>query len=202
MKIHLDDEPAVLTGEDLPAILMSAQAKLQGLGRTVVEVQIDGRVIAGDELHQFMQQGKLPAESELRLYSADPRLLAGEVLRQVNEQLDLAQDAQHAAADAFAKDHTTAGIEQVGQAVNIWLQVQQAVTHSCAMAQINLDDRIFEGQPVNVHIQQLVNRIKNLRDLLTQRDTLGLADTLSYEWPEMTELWQRLVGQMILWIQS
>ena len=129
-------------------------------------------------------------------------MLAVQVLGQVQKQLDVARQAQDHAAEAFQQDKTAQGITQVGQAVNIWLQVQQAVTHSSALAQVNLNERKFEDQPVSAHIHELLERIRTLRDLLTQRDTLGLADTLAYEWSPMADLWQRLIGQLILWIQE
>src|SRR5690606_37901340 len=132
----------------------------------------------------------------------DPRMLAVEVLNQVNQQLDAAHQAQEDAAVAFQQDKTSQGIAKVGEATAIWLQVQQAVTHGSALVNLSLDDRIFEGQPVTVHIHKLVEQITTLRNLLTQKGTLGLADTLAYEWNETTDLWQRLVGQVILWIQE
>lgn len=202
MKIYLDDEQVELAGSDLTTVLAAAQQHVADAGRSVVEVQINGESITGDALNCYFDGRATLGDNELRLYSADPRILAAEVLNQVNQQLDVAHQAQVDAAEAFQQDKTSQGIEKVGQAMAIWLQVQQAVTHGSALVQLNLDDRLFENQPVAVHIQKLVEQIKTLRDLLAQRDTLGLADTLAYEWNETTDLWQRLVGQVILWIQE
>lgn len=202
MKLYLDDESLELQGSDLATVLAAAQQHVADTGRSVVEVHIDGNEIAGDALNAYFDGRSSLGDSELRLYTADPRLLAVEVLNQVNQQLDAAHQAQTDAAEAFQQDKTSEGIKKVGEAMAIWLQVQQAVTHGSALVNLNLNDRLFEGQPVTVHIHKLVDQIKTLRDLLTQKDTLGLADTLAYEWNETTDLWQRLVGQVILWIQE
>lgn len=202
MKLYLDDEALELAGSDLTTVLAAAQQHVADAGRSVVEVQIDGQAVTGDDLNRYFDGRATLGDGELRLYTADPRILAVEVLNQVNQQLDVAHQAQTDAAEAFQQDKTAAGIEKVGEAMTVWIQVQQAVTHGSALVNLSLDDRMFEGQPVTVHIHKLIEQIKALRDLLTQRDTLGLADTLAYEWNETADLWQRLVGQVILWIQE
>ncbi len=202
MKIYLDDEPAAFGASDLAGILAAAQQQLAPAGRSVVEIQVDGQVITGQEINRYLDGRSELGASSVHLYSADPRLLAVEVLQQVQQQLDVARDEQVAAAEAFQQDKASEGIAHVGSAINIWLQVQQAVTYGSAMAQVKLDDKVFEDRPVPEHVQHLLEQIRQLRDLLAQRDTLGLADMLAYEWSPTLDLWQRLVGQVILWIQE
>jgi hypothetical protein len=202
MKIYLDDEPATFSAPDLAGILTAAQQQLAPAGRSVVEIQIDGQVISGDDINRYLDGRSSLGDASIHLYSADPRVLAVEVLQQVQQQLDVARDEQAAAAEAFQQDNTADGIAHVGSAINIWLQVQQAVTYGSAMANVKLDEKSFEGQSVPQHIQNLLDQIRQLRDLLAQRDTLGLADMLAYEWAPTLDLWQRLVGQVILWIQE
>lgn len=202
MKVYIDEELAPFEADTLAQALTSAQDHLASTGRCIVQVSLDETELIGEALQQQLASTQPVGQCKLELYTADPRQLAGEVLAQVITQLDEAQDAQTAAATAFQEDRTTQGLEEVGKAMAVWIQTQQAVTHCCAMVQLNLDDRIFEGQAVTVHIHQLAEQIKQLRDLLMQRDTIGLADTLAYEWPETAQRWQRLVGQVILWIQS
>lgn len=202
MKIYLDDQPTDLPQGDLVDVLTAAQRHVASLGLAIVEVRLDGQTLTGDALNGHLSGQSPTRPAEVRLYSANPRLLVVEVLQQIQQQLDVARQAQDDAAEAFQQDRTGDGIQQVSQAIAVWLQVQQAVTEAAAMANLTLDDKTFEDQPVVEHIQQLIEQIKTLRDLLAQRDTLGLADALAYEWSETAGLWQRLVGQLILWIQG
>lgn len=202
MKIYLDDQPASFSGDDLKTILAQAQQQLAPSGRSIVEVHLDGQPLMGDELNRCMDQAPSLVGRTLHLVSADPRQLATEVLQQVQQQLDIARDELALAAEAFQQDQSADGIARVGSVIQIWLQVQQAIGYGSAMANLNLDDKTFEDQPVPQHIQQLLEQIRQLRDQLAQRDTLGLADSLAYEWPATLDRWQRLVGQVILWIQS
>jgi len=202
MKIYLDDEPTSITGTHLSDILAAAQQQLESTGRSIVEIQVDGHSLSGDDLSRYLDGRVSLSDGTVHLYSADPSVLAVEVLQQVQQQLDVARDEQSEAAEAFQQDNAMKGITHIGNAIAIWQQVQQAVTHGSAMANLNLDEKVFEDVPVPQHIQELLEKIRQLRDLLQQRDTLGLADMLAYEWPPTLDLWQRLVGQVILWIQE
>ena len=40
-------------------------------------------------------------------------------------------------------------------------------------------------------------RLNELYEYLTNRDTVALADTLAYEWPDVTKRWQSVVDDLI-----
>jgi hypothetical protein len=94
MKIYLDDEPTSITGTHLSDILAAAQQQLESTGRSIVEIQVDGHSLSGDDLSRYLDGRVSLSDGTVHLYSADPSVLAVEVLQQVQQQLDVARDEQ------------------------------------------------------------------------------------------------------------
>jgi len=197
MAIYLDGQPVDLAGDTLGAVIDAARGRLTSAGRMLVEVTFNGEPYFGDDL-QAQRQSPIGG-GEVILVSAEPRELAGTTLQQVRASLEDARAAQHDAAERFQQDQPAEAMQQVGRAIEVWQGTQQAVLQSARLVGIDLNQRVFEDQPMNVVIEALVLQLRNLRDLLTAGDTVGLADSLAYEWPELTDRWDRLLGEMIVW---
>ena len=197
MAIYLDGQPADLAGDTLGAVIDAARARLAAAGRLLVEVSLNGEAYHGDDLRA--QRQSPVGGGEVILVSADPRELAGTTLQQVRASLEDARAAQHDAAERFQQDQPAEAMQQVGRAIEVWQGTQQAVVQSARLVGIDLNQRVFENQPMSVVIDSLVLQLRSLRDLLSAGDTVGLADSLAYEWPELTDRWDRLLGEMIVW---
>lgn len=198
--IYLDDQRVQLEGSDLESVLTSAKQKLAATGRVVVEVQVDGQSLLGET---FEQQRNVPLkDAELRLYSADPHDLAVGTLEQVRGRLDDILDAQRQAAELFQQDQVAQGMAQVGRTIEAWQQVQQAVLSSMQLLGIDLDEKTVDGETLEQIADALIDKLRGLRDLLAAADTVGLADTLGYEWPETVERWDRLITELVKWIEE
>lgn len=195
MAVYLDDRAVFWEGASLAELLASARRELQSQGRVVVEVKLDGRTLPAEELEQCGSDSV--GGAEVRLYSADTRSLAIDALEQVRYRLGAARQQQGAAADLLQQDKAVEALQQVAQATEAWLQVQQAVQMAAAMGGINLDALEVDGRPVSELMEGLVAGLRNLKELLTHRDTVALADALAYEWPELTDRWDRLIEVMV-----
>ncbi|MCX5660419.1 MAG: hypothetical protein NTW19_11950 [Planctomycetota bacterium] len=198
MAIYLDGGQVTLQGGDLAEVLAAARERVGKAGRMIVEVELDGKQLVGAELEAAMSA---PVEkAELRLITAEPRELALAALQQVRGRLDDARDRQSAAADLLQKDRPTEAVKEIGLAMEAWQETQQAISFANALLDIDLTQREFEGAPASEVTNGLIDRLKSLRDLIEGRDTVGLADSLQYEWSETAEQWQRLIDQMVLWV--
>ncbi len=194
MPVYLDDVAIEGPVEDLNTALDLATGRLTPLGRLVVEVHLDGRELVGDELERHRH---VPIDqSEVRLYSSDTRDLVGTVLDECREGLDQAAEAQARAADLLQQDHEERAMRQVAEAIETWLKIQQAVSGSIGLLRINLDQVSIEGQPAAEIVGQLAERLGQLRDLLSDRDVVGIADALAYEWPRSVDQWRRLIQHL------
>ncbi len=198
--VYLDDQQVQLEGADLESVLAAATDHLAPTGRIVVEVQIDGQSLVADELDQ---RCRAPVgQAELRLYSADPQELAVITLEQVREKLNDARQAQAQAADLLQRDEPDRAMQEVGRVIEVWQQAQQAVLGSSRLLGMTLDDKEVDGQSIHELAAALIEKLKELTRLLTTRDTVGLADTLAYEWPQTVDTWDRFIGSLVRWIQQ
>lgn len=198
MPVYLDDQAVDLGAGPLTAILRTAGERLRGDGRIVVEVQLDGQPVSAND---FDQEADL-ATSELRLYTADPRELAIEALEHVRDRLATARQMQSDAAELLQQDKAADALGKVGQANEAWLQAHQAVIMAADAGGVSLGTLTIDGEPASAYIQELVRSLTSLKDTLTHHDTVALADALAYEWPGMTDRWDRLVAQMVTTIEK
>lgn len=195
MPIYIDDEFIAMDARDLGGALDAAAERLAASGRVVVEVELDGAVLPGDQIDA--RRGEAIEQRELRMVSADPRVLSIETLEQVRARLGEAKRLQDDAADLLQRDDAPAALKKVGEAIEVWLQTQQAVLHSAAITGLDLDAITVDGEPLSGFTGQLLGRLKELKALIEAGDTVGLADTLAYEWPEEVARWESLIAALI-----
>jgi hypothetical protein len=161
----------------------------------VIEVKLDGQTLGEQDLATRREEAV--GQREVRMASADPKLLAIETLEQVRDRLRQAGEQQAEAADLLQQDQPVAAYHKVGESIEGWLQVQQAVLHSAVLLGINLDNLVIDGQPAHVLTTKAVEQIGQVKDHLQNNDPVALADALAYEWPELTEQWDRLIKTLI-----
>lgn len=200
MATFIDDQESAFAGSTLGDILDAASQQVESRGRIVVEVHLNGEPLIGEEIDK--QRSAAVQGSEVRLITANPRELASETLGQVLTLLEDARDAQSQAAELFQQDKAPEAIRQIGRAVEVWQQTQQAVLFSSMLVGLKLDDQTFENEPLTAMTDGLLRQITELRDMLAANDTVALADSLGFEWPEMTDRWQRMINEMIGWIRT
>lgn len=201
MAIYLDEQELAVEATSIKDVIQAANAQALSLGRIVVEITLDGQVIPANEL-ETRQAELLPTGKDVHLVSSRPSELAIDTLNQCTLALDEARSATSEAAQLLQQDKVTAAIEQIAKSVGIWQQVQAVVSQSTQLTGIDLNTRQLDGEPINDIIQQHVGHLTELRDLLQSRDTLGLADVLTYEWPGVLDRWQQLICEMITWIEQ
>lgn len=194
MAVYVDDQPVELAGDSLGSVLSAATNHLASSGRIVVEVLVDGQNLVGDELVSRQSAGV--EQAEVRLYSADPRVLGGETLDQVRRLLGEARQAQQEAAELIMQDRQADAMQRVVAAVDGWRQAQDAILNTTRLVGINLDEQQFSGEPLSQKIKSLLDQIKELKSLIEGRDFVALADSLQYEWPETVKVWENMVDQL------
>lgn len=195
MAVYLDDQALSVQRSDLAAALEAARAVLGPNGRIVVRIELDGRTIEPRELSEL-----LPTDvggNVVRMTSAHPRELAGDALEAVRRQLDRAQQDLTAAGELLQQDRHSEAMARLSQGIEVWQHTQQAVTQSALLLGIKLENMSLEEQSVTDLINDTRNRIRGVRDLITAKDMVALADTLQYEWPTLTQRWQGLIDVML-----
>ncbi|MEM9295250.1 MAG: hypothetical protein AAGA57_05555, partial [Planctomycetota bacterium] len=136
MPVLLDDQPLASSPDKLVDALEAARQQLGPTGRIVVEVQLDGQHLTGEDLDDPARQSL--DGRDLRLYSADATTLALTTLDQVRDRLSEARTLQAEAADLLRQDQAQDGLRKVGSAIEVWLQVQQAASQTAGLCNVEI----------------------------------------------------------------
>lgn len=200
MPVYLDDELLALSGQDLGSVLAAAQQRVSPTGRVVVDVQINGQPLVGDALNH--QQSQPLGDAEIRFYSAEASVLAVTALQQARVELEEARQLLVDAAELLQQDQGGKAMPIIGQIIETWRQVQQAVLQSCQLLDLRLDDLVLDERPMAELTQQLLEQLKALRETLLAGDIVSLADVLAYEWPEVCGQWDRALELLVKRIET
>jgi hypothetical protein len=186
MRIYLDDAACEHIQADSVAQAVDIAAALaRAKGRTIVDIIVDGRRWDADRIDSPEARSRNIAK-EVRLASADPRDIVCEAFSDAAQALGEIDDLQQAAAGMLQADKAADAMDRLGQAIDLWGSVHQAVTMGAAMAQLDL-------APQRETIERLTSQLKSMRGALEQRDSVALADTLLYDLPDVVSEWRALL---------
>jgi len=195
MTVYFDDEPTDLAADNLAALLEAASDRLSGDGRMIVEVKIEDETF---DLERLDEAQDVPVASrEVRLTTADPSRLAVQTLYALQGAMEGLRQTQADAAEKLQEDKPSEAMASLQNALAVWMQAQQAVLDSARVSGVDLDELKVEQQPASEIINQLVGMLHELKETVEAGDTVALADSLAYEWPDMIDRWQLLVGALI-----
>ena len=190
----LDDKPLGSAAGTLGELLAAARARL-GNDRLVVEVRADGRPLGADEIEDRMPRPLTEGES-LELVSADARTLATSTLDAALDRLGALGAQQADAADRLQGDEPGAAFSLLGDALAGWLEVSGAVTRCCELTGVELGSLEAGGGTGAGAAAELADRLREVRTQIQARDTIALADSLAYVWPEVVTRWEALVTDL------
>ncbi len=195
MTVYIDEQRVELAGDRLAEVLAAASERLEPRGRLIVEVAIDGQALVGEQLDEH---GQMAVDGrEIRLRSVEPVELVVAALTDSRAGLGEARELQMQAAELLQQDEAESAMRKVAGVVGLWQQVQAAVIQSLRLTSVRLEDLDVDGQSSQQLIEQLLEQLKQVRQLLQDSDTIGLADTLAYEWPTTLERWDRMIELLI-----
>ncbi|WP_145445714.1 hypothetical protein [Mucisphaera calidilacus] len=194
MEILIDEQPVTLTGATLGELLEEARELLDERGRIIAEVEVDGSPLVGDGLEEA--QDRAVEGDRLVLRTEDARALTLSALAEIDEQLPRAAEIQAEAADLLQGDEPVEAFERVADAIGIWLAAHQTVAQTALLMDIDLESLELGEGDGGATIDHLRERLTELKDLMTRGDTVALADSLAYEWPETVDRWRALVASL------
>ena len=200
MAVYLDDQPVTDAGDALGAVVAATNQRLSAAGRMIVEVEVDGEGLAGEAL--AARQHEPIAGREVRLTSASPGDLAVQVLDQVRGRLHESRQLQAECASLIQQDKAPEALRQFNQVITAWLQVQEAVQNVVRLMGMDVQGLQFEGTTAAEATTELVASLQGLKRMIQDGDTVGIADALAYEWPDMTDCWDRMLADLIERIET
>lgn len=182
------------TGESLQTVIDVTRNDLPPQ-RLVVNVRINGEGYSDDALAERLQQPIGPGD-QVDLETSDPATLGAEALRTVAEQLKIVGGRQAGVADKLSGANLGEGVQEIGEFVQIWQQIQRVLTQLCGLTGQDLTQLVYEDKPVSQHLDALLERLREIRDALEAHDMVLLADLFHYEAPALCEQWTAILRHM------
>jgi hypothetical protein len=194
MKAYLDDQPLATDRPTLAAAIQAAAREAQLHGRIVVEVIVDGER-AGDDLLDEPSEDAIT--SEVRLVSVEPRMLIRETLGDCAEALEVAKAQQIESAAMMQGGETEGALQPLSQALQTWQAVRDAVERSSSLLAASAPGgEAFDERELVEMLEELAQRLEEIRGALARQDWSALADVLAYDMPEQTARWRTSLGKM------
>jgi len=195
MPTYLDDKPLDVQAETLADLLDEARKHLADTGRIVVEVHVEGEMLDDQTLDEQMNEPI--GDRDMRLVSVHSKALVSVTLSEVRVVLGEARELQDEAAELLQHDQGVDAMVKIAAALEVWQQAQQAVLHTIGLMGIDFDQFTVDDLTAPTIVNRLVDQLKSLREAVEAGDGIALADALAYEWPQMTDQWDRLLERLI-----
>lgn len=194
MQILLDENVCDVAADTVEEAIAVCADLVEAQGRMIVDVHVDGARWSEEELASTENQSTTAQVVELT--SADPAQLVLQTFQDAAEALTDADELQQEAAQLLQSDQRTICMDKMGEALSIWLSVQQAIVKGSQVIGLQLDKVTVDGTPIVTSIVQLNEQLRMLRTALEQDDQIALADSLLYEFPDIVREWQGILEHL------
>lgn len=200
MRVLIDDRPCDVTGDSVRDALTEAASRAESSGRVIVEVVVDGERWGESELGS---PERCAGRADLvHLISADRSELVCRTLGEAADVLAEIDELQRTAAESVQVGDTAEGMSRLAEALELWLLVQRSISMSLQTMELDLDTVRHDGEPIGASVNALEGQLRGVRDALTRRDSVALADTLLYELPDVIEHWRGILGSVQRHVQG
>ena len=204
-EILLDDRPFA-TGEGVePAtvsqLLDRAKAGLVGTGRLLVSLRCDGETLSETRLESILEE---PASrfGRLELYSDRPKTLVLEALTATRRSFGESFANLRETSDALATGDGPAAMSSLAVCVDAWNKAQEAIIKGGGLLGVDFESLQLDGRPVAEWLTELLERLRDLKDAVANRDHVLLADILRYEFDDVLQRWERMLDGFIEHVEA
>lgn len=197
MIVTLDGER--LAGEFAPECTLQALVDevRRGLAKDalIVTVAVNGERLLDDELSERLTARPRP-DDQIDLESGSAAALTADALRDVSDQIAEVGGFQKQIADDLNAGKVAEAVQRVGRFVQAWQSCQQTVAQSSRLLHRDLTQHEYAGRPIGAYLDEVVEKLRELRDALDARDLVLAADLFHYEMPDLCETWRGLLANL------
>ncbi len=194
MQILIDDLPCDVDANTVGEAIEGAADIARDRGRLIVDVTVDGARWTEADLASTRRHAQ--TAHVVRFSSAEPIELVRHTFADAVDALTEADALQREAAELLQSDKGTVAMDKLGEAVSIWLSVQEAIVSGTQLVGLELETVTIGGKPLPEAIARLSDHLNAIRTGLKQSNVIELADTLLYEFPPIVEEWRRLLAEL------
>lgn len=187
------DESATTDGS-LQALIDHVRAAHAG-DRLIISVSVDGQRLGDADLTSSLEQ-PVAGHAQIDLESGDRFQLVRDALRGLAQEFETAAGQLPGIADRLSTDDVAAAIHDVGTFVSLWQTSHRVIAQCSGLLAVDLTLREHEARPVRAWLDDLVDKLTELRSALEAHDTVLLADLVRYEFPALAATWQTLLSNV------
>ncbi|MEK6701415.1 MAG: hypothetical protein AABZ53_04070, partial [Planctomycetota bacterium] len=196
MQVYLDDQLVPIDRPSLRLALATAARVAESKGRVIVAALADGTPVADQVLQAPTDE--FSSIVELKLRSASPAQIVGELLQHAAEAVDSVRDTQQHAANLVQAGNLKAVTEPLQTIFTVWQAVSDGLSNAATMLDIDLStQRVPDGTggalAIAPLIEILVERLTSLRAALQNGDVSALADCLAYDLEDSAKDWSAML---------
>jgi hypothetical protein len=194
MQILIDDLPCELNANTVGEAIDGASDLARDRGRLIVDVTVDGAKWTQADLASTQKHAQ--TAHVVRFSSAEPVELVRDTFADAIDALTDADDLQREAAELLQSNKGTVAMDKLGEAIAIWLCVQEALVNGTRLVGLDLATMTVGGKPLPEAIGRLSDRLNAVRSGLSDRNEIELADTLLYDFPPIVAEWRCLLAEL------
>ena len=191
-RLETECDPAVVISD----VVESIRKDWQSEDRILIAIRCDDEEVVGEELEEILGT-PLSEFDRVEFQTGSARDLAGDVLEHVSAMLIETREVQSQVVDLLGQGSTPRAMDLLSGCFGVWKQAQEGLSRVAEVLHLDLDTVEFEGATVGEFIGELAAALRKIRESLTTRDYVMLADVLAYELEPICERWPRLNGVLL-----
>jgi hypothetical protein len=198
MRVFLDDDPIELSpspAQTLGAVVQRLQADRCSTGQIITRVRCDGQDISSRQMDTAFDRAVATVE-RLDVYTGSPAELVRNAMEEATSALEGVEESHEQIASFLNRGDAQEGIRLLGEGVQTWQQVHEALRKSIRMLELDPDEIQADGRSLPEVLARPTELLKDVRTSLESRDYVMLADILRYEFHEVVTQWQQLIDEV------
>ena len=169
--------------------------------RLIVSVAVNGERLDDNQLRSQLEV-PFADGAQLDLESGDRLELVGDALRGLANEFGRANDEYGRLPDQFAGGAVNEAVQGIGEFVKLWQTCYRAITQCSALLGDDLTLYTHQDRSVREWLEELVEKLTELRQALDAHDLVLLADLLRYELLPQCETWHKLLEDVATQVPS
>ena len=190
MRVYLDDQDL---GElsDTASAIDAARDKVEGSGRTIVDILADGEPAPDSVFDDDQDSGDI---GELRFQTVDTKAFLTETVETARESIGLLRADQKQAAELIKTSEMNDALETLRSILEGWQAVRDIVDQVAQLADLDISAlTLSDGTKGEEPIHELTKALDEIKTSIQSQDWASLGDVIEYDLEELATRWDHLL---------
>jgi hypothetical protein len=177
-------------------VLVGIKSSLEGSGRMVVGITRDGELVAPEDLNGVLTEA-VDKYSQIEFQTAEPVELAKNSLIACKEFLAQIEGTCREVTMYLHQAQIQSAMEQMGPMFTRLNDAFRGLQGTFQLLKIDPESVELASGHAGKFMTVLVNKLREIKSALENRDYVGLADLFEYELGPVIQEWQELVDHLL-----